>query len=425
MLLITGFHLIAFSQQSASCLSESIVFSRQGKIDSFSIAHHGCTSIIGNVKISGPAITNLSGLKNIKTIGGNFTIENNINLTSFGTLALDSIMGNLIISFNANLVDCSGLDELLYIKGDFHISRNATMEDLAGLDALQVIGGDLNISYNIALKNISGMTSLVVIHGDFKLSGNNALKRMLGLQSLEGIAGNVLLDVNYSLPNISELKRLKTIGGKMTVVGNSALIDFTGLHALTFLGGDLSISNNIELTSLDGLDSLHILQGALLIFNNSKLTDLRGLDHVNQDTLQNVVIENSIALSDCATQSICKYLASNKPAQISNNAFGCNSMEEVFNACQFSANDSRNENNIILYPDPASGIIYIKGNTSGIVSITITSIQGHHQKNWGHPKKLLDLSELPDGLYILKIKMKGTVQVKRIVKEQSKITIHS
>lgn len=368
-------------------------------------------------------MASLSGADALQIIGGSLTIENNINLTSLGSFILDSILGNLIVAYNANLADFRGLDELQYIKGDFHISRNATMEDLKGLEALQSIGGNLNISYNNALNNVSGMLSLANIKGDLKLSGNNALKRMTGLKSLKHIFGNFLLETNSSLTDLSDLKGLEAIDGIMTVVGNVAFNDFTGLHSLTFLGSDLSISNNTELTSLDGFDSLRILKGALMIFNNSKLFDLRGLDHINPDSLQDVVIENSIALSDCATRSLCKYMAENKHVQISNNAVGCNSAEEVVIACPTNATDPSVEDKILLYPDPASGNIYIKGHTTGIVLVTITSIDGFPIKKWDHPKKQIDLSKLPDGMYILNIQQLTTVQVKRIVKHQSKISI--
>ena len=538
---MTGLQSFASGQQTSTCLQGGISLLAQEQIDDFSISYPGCTRIAGNVTISGSTITNLDGLKYLKTIDGSlkisganqlqslaglenldslygnfmlnsnpalnslealastsyiggdveivnspslvnlkgisvdsimgslilqgdhsltdlsglesvtyigrnfrlssnhgfknlsgalrlaklagtFTVENNINLTSFGKLPVDSIMGNVVIAYNSNLSDFMGLDSLRYIKGDLIVSRNSNMEDVRGLNELRMIGGNVEIGYNNAIKNISGLTSLMSVIGGFKLNGNNALVALDGLQSLRIISGDFILDANPALPLLPALKALHSIEGNMTISANIALLTLSGFGSLQYLGGNLSISNNPQLTSLDGLDSLATLKGSLLIFNNSSLYDLRGLNHVDSDLMTDIVIENSNALSDCEAISLCKYLEGNKHVEISNNAPGCNSVDEVSASCSMAADTSR-RGNFVLYPDPEGEMVFVKGLISVNASVHLTNIHGKLIHHWDHPKNQLDFRYLPDGIYIVKIRQQDRFLIKRIVKDKKKITI--
>jgi hypothetical protein len=146
---------------------------------------------------------------------------------------------------------------------------------------------------------------------------------------------------------------------------------------------------------------------------------------VRYDLVNKLIIENSISLSDCATKSICKYLSGNRLVTISNNAFGCNSVEEVTTACITISDGAVIGGKIVLYPDPGSGNIFIKGHTAGIDVVTISSIYGVPLKTWGHPKKYIEFNQLPDAMYILSIQQENTVITKRVIKGNSKITIES
>ena len=230
---------------------------------------------------------------------------------------------------------------------------------------------------------------------------------------------------NPSVTKIGYLisRAFESIDGKMIVTGNGKLLNMTGLVSLAYLGSDLSISNNTAMTSLDGLDSLAILEGSIVLFNNTALVDVRGLDQVRYDLVNKLIIENSMALSDCATKSICKYLDGNRLAHISNNEVGCNSVKEVIAACTKIVEGEAYGDKIVLYPDPTSVNIFVKGNTAGIEEVTIFSLYGVPLKSWGHPKKHIEFKQLPDDMYILSIQQASAVITKRVVKGNSKITI--
>jgi len=88
--------LLSFALKAQVCFDQSITFSNQTSIDSFSNQYTACNTIDADVTINGLSITDLSGLSKIERITGNLIIMGNANLPSLSGLeAIDSIGGNL------------------------------------------------------------------------------------------------------------------------------------------------------------------------------------------------------------------------------------------------------------------------------------------------------------------------------------------
>jgi len=93
-------------------------------------------------------------------------------------------------------------------------------------------------------------------------------------------------------------------------------------------------AGNPYLTSLSGLANLTFVGGYFQIAYNSSLTNLTGLNNINAASIEDLYIYNNNSLSTCEVESICDYLASpNGEVYIGNNAPGCNSQQEVEEAC--------------------------------------------------------------------------------------------
>ncbi|MEA3479070.1 MAG: hypothetical protein U9R60_12870 [Bacteroidota bacterium] len=128
---------------SQSCLPNGIVFSTQAQIDNFQTNFPGCTVIEGHVLIMSAennAITNLSGLSILTSIGEYLWIKSNGDLNSL-----------------------EGLENITSIGGYLHIDNNNDLTSLAGLDNLTSIGGYLWINYNDELTSLSGLDNLTSI----------------------------------------------------------------------------------------------------------------------------------------------------------------------------------------------------------------------------------------------------------------------
>ena len=78
--------------------------------------------------------------------------------------------------------------------------------------------------------------------------------------------------------------------------------------------------------------------------------------------------------------------------------------------------DPEDESDIILYPNPTSGLIELNGNLDGIISITLLNSQGQTLESWERNGSTLNLDKLPAGLYIAIIQTKDNILTKRILK---------
>lgn len=178
------------------------------------------------------------------------------------------------------------------------------------------------------------------IEGEVKIHNSISISNLNGLQSIISIGGNLSIYYNFNLESLTGLENLASIGGNLIIGGPlypvfapAALTNLTGLDNLISIGGDLRISGATKLNNLSGLENLTFVGGDISIYNKPSLTSLAGLDNII-DFGGNLTIINNELLTDCDVQSICDYLAlTNGSVLISNNNTGCNSVEEVEEAC--------------------------------------------------------------------------------------------
>ncbi len=75
-------------------------------------------------------------------------------------------------------------------------------------------------------------------------------------------------------------------------------------------------------------------------------------------------------------------------------------------------------NQIILYPVPSTGVIYFKmGSSINIETINLYNIQGNLIKNYTLFNKSLDISNLSNGIYLMKIKTNKNTYIRKIIKK--------
>ena len=99
-------------------------------------------------------------------MGGDLYIFGNGALTNLDGLAnLTSVGGDLYIGvfFNGNpaLTNIDGLANLTSVGGDLYIFGNGALTNLDGLANLTSVGGDLYISFNAALTNCQGLAPVL------------------------------------------------------------------------------------------------------------------------------------------------------------------------------------------------------------------------------------------------------------------------
>ena len=372
-----------------------------------------------------PFLTSLTGLDNLSYIGGDFYIMLNDSLTELMTLSnLNSLEGSLHIGIvyttddwenitdektyytlgNPSLTSLNGLESLISIGGSLELAGNNSLSNLAGLENLTSIGGELLLIDNASLTSLTELNNLISIGGNLSIGylewtnyfQGNVLKNLSGLENLTSIGGNLQIDKNDSLVNLTGLENLTSIGGDLIIGGSSiwdgnpSLTNLAGLNNLASIGDSLSIENNDALADLSGLESLESIGGYLYILDNATLSSLVGLDNIEAGSITDLYIENNNSLSTCEVQSVCDYLAApNGTIEIHDNAPGCNSPEEVEEACESQClydgiiftSQEQIDNFHSNYPDctEIEGDVEISGTdiTNLNALVVLTAIGGH------------------------------------------------
>lgn len=338
---------------------------------------------LGRLSIStADSLINLTGLENVRKIGGELNISNNFSLTSLdgltmldtigvslriiGNVNLTSISGmsnlsaiheEIYISGNDQLTNLNGLQAITTISGDLYINGMQNLINLSGLDNLSTVGGQVTISFNEALENLTGLGGLTYIDNNIFISNNHALVNLEGLEALEKTNGSINLFQNDQVQNTLGLSSLDSIGMGLSITSCSALTTLEGLEGLSYVndffsitdnaslltvnslsnltnvGGGFSIRQNTSLMDLSGLEQLRTIGNSIQISDNSLLRDITALANLDFSTIQSLNIQNNSSLSACASDFLCTYLEGINDATILNNATGCTDPDEVLFYC--------------------------------------------------------------------------------------------
>ena len=461
----------------SSCLPEGITFSTQEQIDNFQINYPGCTEILGDVDIYGNTIENLNGLSILTNIGGDLTISNANGLTSLtgldnlmsiegslnyyggnltsltGFEGLTSIGGSFVV-WGTSLISLTGLEGLTSINGNIEIRYNHSLINLLGLDNLSLIDGSINFFRNDSLTNLIGLDNLTHIEGSLSFQGSNCLSNLMGLDNLTSIAGYLVFRFNEALTSFEGLESLTSVEG--LIISGTALVNLTGLDGLTYISGGLvigdhgtggqggnpvlksltglerlinigwlDINNNDSLTSLVGLGNVTSFVDYLTIIQNPVLSSLTGLDNIGADSITSLYISSNNSLSTCEVQSVCDYLVSpGGIIEISNNATGCDSQQEVEEACASSINEVSALYGIKIQPNPfsTSTTLSYELQQPEIVQLSIFNqlsqlvYQTQENQPQGSQKLIWNAEGYADGVYYYRLQVGEQVATGKLVK---------
>ena len=232
------------------------------------------------------------------------------------------------------------------------------------------------------------------------------------------IEGEVLIN-GSAITNLDGLSVVTSVTGPVSILSNVILTSLMGLENLSYIGGGLIIQYNDSLTSLAGLEGLTSIEGGIWFRYNKSLASLSGLDNVTSFGSLVWIADND-TLSICAVQSICDHLAGAGNAWIENNAIGCNSRAEVEVACGVSVEDLNQGNSFSIYPNPSTNHIIIEmPGTCHEGRLSIMNLHGEKllTRQIKGPKIQLDISNLPHGVYFVRLTNDRTVQEGKFMKQ--------
>lgn len=209
---------------------------------------------VGNLIVSyNDDLVNLNGLQNLSiTTGGSLTFEYNESLGSLNGLNnLSSSIENISINNNLNLTSISALSNITHASY-VSIWNNDSIENLLGLQNI-IFVSSVWIGSNNSLVNLLGIPSFDAIDSIDASQGHFTIYYNDNLQSLEGVSGTGLQ-------------------GKLNIHNNPNLTTLSHLNGLTRTDR-FDLDRNNALTSLDGLEDLMLVDGPFQIFQNTSLSD--------------------------------------------------------------------------------------------------------------------------------------------------------
>ena len=276
---------------------------------------------------------------------------------------------------------------------------NLSFTTLEGIDSLKYIGNNLILSLNESLIDLSGAGSINFIGSELMIIGNNSISSLHGLDSVHKL-------------------------DRIDIWGNPLLVDLSGLENLSSKVSSLELHFNPSMVNLVGLGNVDSI-GSLTIRQNDALESLLGMD--NLTSIDGIIqIYGNDLLSHCHIESVCEFLSnSTSNALIENNATGCNSLEEVMDSCGIVAVPVIDLHELIsISPNPAKGAAHLRYliHDSGYLISDLFGIDGRMIKRIFSGEVLpgdyeieIDLSQIPGGLYFLRINTGTKVITKKLI----------
>jgi len=367
--IVLGFGIFCLkSELRSQCPDSNLYFWNQAQVDSFRYNYPNCTEIVRVLTLKGTQIHNLHGLSVLTKIAG-LNIDNTsiVNLDGLNNIAESD---NIIISNNPLLTNISAIGQITKIRWSFDFINNDAMVDLAGLsfDTL----GYCHIKNNDALITLHGLENLTYLMYRIEIESNPSLRDLKGLSSLTGAYTH------------------------FWIVNNDRIKNLEGLENLLYVGYDFEILQNDSLQSLAGLEHVRILDQRIEAF----------------------IIGSNHQLDSCHIAPMCEFIAGDGIVQFGNNAQGCNSVGEVWESCMaVSADEPGSEADIIVYPNPTHGRIFVNHIDSVYLdNLTIYNSQGMEVFKANQHVGPIDITHMPNGLYILKFSLNGSLKVASVVK---------
>lgn len=409
--------------KAQECLPEGITFSTQAQMDAFATDYPDCTTILGDVIIeetSSGNITSLKGLSGITAFGDYLEIHENTALTDLSGLEqVSNIWGGLNIYGNPGLETLKGLEGLQSVHGSLRVALNHNLRNIQALSALQSVDEDVTISDNLILNSLFGLQSLDTIGGYLLITTSHELINLQGLNALRAVGKGLLIEDNSQLRDLRGMDGVTSIGGNCIIVNNLQLNTLDGLNALTAVGGKLQIALNPRLETVTALRKLQQMNGLLQIYANSSLRNLSGLENIDAAGIEDLAILSSNVLTNCSVKSICDYLReSSNQSSISMNGSGCNYRAQVLERCQRKAPPAKPEEMTepVFYPNPTSSLVTLEAEAFENAEYEVQSALGRTLLTGTLENRQFDLSELPAGLYYVKIRSEAGDLLQKIVK---------
>ncbi len=337
----------------------------------------------------------INGFHNLQDCGV-LSISNNDSLSQM--LAFNSLihLNSLFIAINNSLLELDGLQKLKSIAGDCQFSSLSNLEKMSEMDSLEYIGGFFQFSNLGRLKTLPKFKKLKRVDGSLHISECGSLNAVSAFDALRVIKGQFLMRNNSSITSINGFRALDSCLYNFVIDGGNKLKVIDGFDNLKYIEASLTL-NAFDLESINGFWSLHEIRGdqngdstqwinfalqtgkvksisefsnlkkvrGILLNRNQELDNIVGFDNVDTSYIKFIKFANNEKLTLCKSDFLCSYLENpNHEANLSGNAPGCNTREEILASCTSGTQEwhaTITANGVYPNPCPLNTTLWFEG----------------------------------------------------------------
>ncbi len=300
------------------------------------------------------------------------------------------------------------------LPGDNSFSTQADIDNfLINHPDCTTIEGNLMIMGD-DITNLNALQNITTFEAGFWIEDCPLLGNLNGLQNINYVGDYFELGNLPLIESIDELSSLTYVGGALDIVNMPNLSNINGLENISSSPTHLLFWYNPSLTDIEGARNLQSITSLLSIKYNALLSDISPLQNIDLNELSSLTIKENPHLSSCNINSICFALENETISfTIENNKDGCNTVEEIENACSQSINTVIEESKFHFYPNPAQNEIVF----SQIQAKRIKVFNQLGQLSFSQEKvtNSLDVSTLKSGVYFISIESPTLYQTGKLI----------
>jgi hypothetical protein len=412
---------------------------------------HLITKVKGNLFINNSKLATLIGLQSFDSTG-RISISENSQLLNLDGINKLKYCDDLTISNCFQLTDITGISQVS-LKGLF-IVNCFKLKKIVGFNTAKKLSASINIIENFDVDTIDAFHNIDSINGRLRINGHNKLKmlsmgeklkyirddleitnspiltnlpdfplldnvRTLKLENLHGLQQissfpvlnqarqDVLIQLNDKLEDINGFNSLSQIGRDLVIQKLPELKEISGFNKLAVANRSVSFDQLNKLKNLNSFASL-IQTDSIAIRTCQSLDDISGITKLDFSKLNYLGLSGNENLSFCHYFPLCLYLQENRGKHnISSNKSGCNTADEIKEACRTVGTDDDAATNITLSPNPTESdfLLTISGYvpSDGILEIYDMIGREVHQQNLHFGVNQVDVTQLQTGSYLYQI----------------------
>lgn len=286
-----------------------------------------------------------------------------------------------------------------YLTGNFFLQNYAGELPVDAFDHLISINGRLSLrNLDMEIPHFQNLTSVhsVDIRNNIIPNDLNILNSLISCEN-----GGVTIQLNELNGEQSGFSSLEKVTSSITFILNQGVNVFNAFNQLDSIDRDLRFTSNTDLVTISGFQSLKSIGRNLQLIGNDSLRYLDAFDKpIDMGAI--LIIEDNPSLSVCHVEAVCVSMLESVSIAIFDNADGCQSFQEVRNACLTSTDDIINHADLKIYPNPFPDALQIENNDS---EGDFHLLDIHGRVIWSHTipagsHETYTLSTLPSGQYM-------------------------